>query len=119
VSCFETQADGLSSRLKLGLKIFCKRPVENARIRLVFHDDSAGEAAVAEWDSLSRGLTYSLAAGHNELQLDVQNIRLRSGNYRIIPVVADHKAQGYHVVIEQGLVLKIANSVVSGAPYRL
>ncbi len=119
VSCFETQADGLSSRLKLGLKVVCKRPVENARIRLVFHDDSTGEAAVAEWDSLSRGLTYSLAAGHNELQLDVRSIRLRSGNYRVIPVVADPQAQGYHVVIERGLVMGVANSVVTGAPYRI
>jgi lipopolysaccharide transport system ATP-binding protein len=119
VSSFESGSSDLNSWLKLELEIECEKPVDDVRVRLVFHDDAVGEAAVAEWDSLSKGLTYSLRERHNILRVEARGIRLRSGNYRVIPVVADLRAAGYHVLIEQGLTMEISNAVLVGAPYRV
>jgi len=119
VESFETGTKGLSSWLSLGLTVACHKPIVNPRIRIVIHDDSIGESAVAEWDSKLHNVSYSLDAGINQLRIELQDIRLRSGNYRVLPVICDEKAQGYHLIIEHGLMINIQNLSLAGAPYKI
>ena len=119
VISYKTSTLKLESCIEAGIFIWSKAKIGRVRIRLVIHDDSSGALPVAEWDSEVTGGIYELNAGKNILAIKAERIRLRTGHYRVILVVADPKAQGYHVHIEYGLPLEVYNEVLAGAHYRI
>jgi lipopolysaccharide transport system ATP-binding protein len=116
---YETSTSRLESCIEAGVHIWSNANIGRVRIRLVLHDDSSGTLPIAEWDSEVTNELYELNAGKNLLSIKVERIRLRTGHYRVVLVVADPKAQGYYVNIEYGLHLEICNEILSGAHYRI
>ncbi len=119
VISYKTLTSKLESCIEASIYIWSKAKIGRVRIRLVIHDDSSGVLPVAEWDSEVAGEIYELNEGKNLLIIKAERIRLRTGRYRVILVVADPNAQGYHVHIEYGLPLEVYNEVLAGAHYRI
>ena len=116
---YETSTSRLESCIEAGIHIWSNANIGRVRIRLVIHDDSSGTLPIAEWDSEVTDEIYELNTGENLLSIKVERIRLRTGHYRVILIVADPKAQGFHINVEFGLQLDVHNEVVAGAHYRI
>jgi hypothetical protein len=87
------------------------------RIRLVFFDES--EIPVAEWDSATHQNQYHIREGRNTFRVEIENLRLRAGVYRLVAVVADSNNCGYTVHIDRGLLVEIRNTALAGAAYKI
>jgi len=108
---------GLSTSLEIAFSFDCIRDLPDHRVRLVLFDEA--EIAVGEWDSASKGVYFPIAAGSNVIEARVEQIRLRSGNYRLAVVLADPRNHGYCVNIDQGIEVRIRNEAVGGAAYKI
>jgi lipopolysaccharide transport system ATP-binding protein len=87
------------------------------RVRALIYDDT--ELAIAEWDSIAHKIKYFLKKGKNRFELNIENIRLKSGIYRLAVVVTDLNNHGYFINIEDGLQITVKNSFKIGAPYKI
>jgi ABC-type polysaccharide/polyol phosphate transport system, ATPase component len=101
VKKFEHETSGLSTNLVLEFGCESATDVGPARIRLVFFDIS--QTPIAEWDSAHHGISYVLRVGPNNYSVEINNIRLVSGFYRVAVVLADEKTtdtgQGLNMVL--------------------
>jgi lipopolysaccharide transport system ATP-binding protein len=117
VDHFTFACQGLDTAIDLGFSVHSKIAFGESRIRLVFFDDS--ETPVAEWDSAYHNVRYDVRAGRNDFHVVADRVRLRSGTYRIAVVLTDPLNRGYTVGIEHGLLFRVRNGALAGAPYKI
>ena len=117
VDAFMQTSEGMNSNVSLTLAFESLLTRPRSRLRLVFFDELENPAA--EWDSWLHGQSYDIQPGTNKMIAKANGIRLRSGNYRIVVVLAEQSNTGYTLSIEQGLNIRIENPALAGAPYKI
>jgi hypothetical protein len=103
----------------LGLKIQCKNPIHNAKIRMVFFDKIQSETPIAEWDSGFHNQFYDLKIGANCIEAEIKNISLRSGEYCININMMDSDGRGYCFHTKNTVPIQMHHAVASGPWYRI
>jgi len=117
VESLDHSSSNLNSSLSLIITVNSKREIGETRVRLIFHDET--DSPVAEWDVNNHDAYFLISDGVSILEINVNDIRLRSGNYRIVVAATDPSIQEYIFNIEYGLNIPISNSALIGAAYKI
>ena len=113
----DSKSEDINTTAHVSLEVLSHRDEGKVRVRVLFFDET--QVAVAEWDSDSHGVEYHLSEGETKFMMDIEKIRLKSGRYRIVVIIADLDNHGYFVNVEHGLELVIKNKGHAGAPYKI
>jgi lipopolysaccharide transport system ATP-binding protein len=109
--------EGLNTSVGLTCKLTAVVDLGEIRARFVFFDET--QSAVAEWDSSLHGKNQVFRKGDHKIAYHFENLRLKSGSYRILFILTDTDNHGYHVIIDQGLAIEITNPATVGASYKV
>ena len=107
---------GWKGKIKLGCQFNSEKDYGDCLIRITFHDEEGRD--IANWQSKYHDVSYDIKKGSNQFAVNIENIPLKTGEYKLSYVISSIDETEYLLVAHEFKKLFI-NSVSGYANFQL